>query len=119
MRIDRAVHGDRDHPGVGATLHALGELSQETGELEKAKQYLEESLRIKRALYGDRDHPGVGATLHALGELSQETGELEKGKAVLGRIFENPPCTVWRQRSSSCWCHVACFGPAQCVKQES
>ena len=82
MRILRALHGDRDHPDVGATLLALGQLSQETGELEKAKQYLEESLRIMRALNGDRD-PDVCATLHALGQLSQETGELENAQKYL------------------------------------
>ena len=38
LRINRALHGDKDHPDVGATLHALGELSQKTGVLEKAEQ---------------------------------------------------------------------------------
>ena len=72
LRIKCALHGDRDHPAIGAAFHSLGQLNQKTGDLEKAKQYLEESLRIQRALYGDRDHPDVGATLHALGELSQK-----------------------------------------------
>ena len=63
----RALYGDRDHRDVGAMLHALGRLSLQIGDLQKAKQYLEESLRMKRALHEDRDHPDVGPTLHALG----------------------------------------------------
>ena len=79
-------------------------LSLQTGDLEKAKQYLEESLRIKRAVHGGRDHPDVGATL---GMLSLQTGDLEKAKQYLGGVFENKARSAWRQRSSWCWCHVA------------
>ena len=68
---------------VGATLHALGELSLETGDFKEAKLYLEESLKVKRARYRDGDHPGVTATLNTLGQLSQETGDLEDAKQHL------------------------------------
>ena len=59
LRIEPALHGDRDYLGVGAMLRALGTLNK-TGDLKEAKQYLEESLRMNRELHGDRDHRDVG-----------------------------------------------------------
>ena len=59
------LHGDKDHPDIAATLHALGKLSQSVGDLPKAKQHLEESLRINRGVHGDKDHPDIAATLSA------------------------------------------------------
>ena len=56
------MHGDRDLPGIASTLHALGSLSQQAGDLKQAKQYFDESLRMKRSLQGDRDHPEISAT---------------------------------------------------------
>ena len=71
LRMNRSLHGNRNHPGVAVTLHALGQVSQQAGDLKQAKLHLDESLRMKRSLHGDRDHPGVAVTLHALGEVSQ------------------------------------------------
>ena len=98
LRIFRTLHGDRDHPCVSATLHSLGQLSLQTGELENAKQYLEESLRIDGALHGDRDTPDVGAA--CTGHVKSTNRRVRESKTVLGRMFENRPCTAWRQRSS-------------------
>ena len=78
--MKRSLHGVRDHPDIAAILHALGNLSLQTGDLEKAKQYLDESLRMKRSLLGDKDHPDIAATLYALGDLSRQTGDLRKAK---------------------------------------
>ena len=71
---------DRDHPVIAATLHALGNLSRQAGDLKQAKQYFDESLRMERSLHGDRDHPDIASTLHALGNLSQQAGDLTQAK---------------------------------------
>eukprot|EP00435_Cladocopium_sp_Y103_P023498 s2029_g5.t1 len=70
----------QDDPDIAATLHALGKCSQKAGDLKKAKQHFDESLRMKRSLHGDRHHPNCAATLHALGILSQQAGHLKKAK---------------------------------------
>ena len=44
LRMNRSLHGDRDHPGIATTLHELGRVSQAAGDLPEAKRYLEESL---------------------------------------------------------------------------
>ena len=41
--MKRSLHGDKDHPGIAATLHALGVVSRQAGDLKGAKQQLEES----------------------------------------------------------------------------
>ena len=45
LRMDRSLYGDRDHPGIAATLHALGTVSRAAGDLSEATLHLEESLR--------------------------------------------------------------------------
>ena len=75
--MNRSLHGDRDHPHIGATLHELCGVSQAAGDLPEAKLYLEESLRMKRSLHGDWDHPDIAATLHVLGGVSQAAGDLQ------------------------------------------
>ena len=44
LRMERSLHGDRDHPGIAAALHKLGVLSLQAKDLPAAKQHLEESL---------------------------------------------------------------------------
>ena len=74
---------DRDHPRIAFLLHALGNLSQQAGDLKQAKQYFDESLRMKRSLHADRDHPGIAATLHELGTLNEQAGDLKQAKQYL------------------------------------
>ncbi|CAL1163700.1 unnamed protein product [Cladocopium goreaui] len=81
--MKRSLYGDRDHPGIAATLHALGTVSRAAGDLSEATLHLEESLRMKRSLYGDRDHPGIAATLHELGQVSRAAGDLPEAKQHL------------------------------------
>ena len=50
--MKRSLHGDRDHPDTAATLHELGLVSRQAGDLAQAKQRLEESLRMNRSLHG-------------------------------------------------------------------
>ena len=72
--------GDRDHPGIAATLHELGAVSRKAGDLKQAKQHYDESLRMKRSLHGDRDHPDIAAMLHSLGFVSGQAGDLKQAK---------------------------------------
>ena len=83
LRMQRSMHGDRDHPKIANTLQALGRLSRQAGDLPAAKQHLEESLRMQRSMHGDRDHPGIAATLHELGLLSRQAGDLPAAKQHL------------------------------------
>ena len=82
-------HKDQNHHEIAATLHALGKLSQKIGDLKKAKQYFDDSLRMKSSLHGDRHHPNCAATLHALGILSQQAGHLKKAMSACER---SNPC---------------------------
>ena len=52
--MKRSLHGDRDHSDIAATLHELGLLSRQAGDLAVAKQHLEESLRMERAAWRQR-----------------------------------------------------------------
>ena len=79
----RAKQEDRDHQEIAATLHALGMVSRQDGDLKGAKQQLEESLRMKRSLHGDKDHPSIAATLHALGMVRRQDGDLKGAKQQL------------------------------------
>ena len=79
-RMERSLHGDRDHPDIAAILHALGLVSQQTGDLKQAKQHFDKSLRMERFLHGDRDHPDIAAILHALGLVIQQAGDLKQAK---------------------------------------
>ena len=60
--MKRSLHGDRDHPGIAATLHELGGVSAAAVDLLEAKQHVEEALRRERSLHGNRDHPDIAAT---------------------------------------------------------
>ena len=35
--MKRSLHGDRDHPGIAATLHALGGVSEAAGDLPETR----------------------------------------------------------------------------------
>ncbi|CAL1142166.1 unnamed protein product [Cladocopium goreaui] len=72
-----------DHPNIAATLHELGVVSCQAGDLKGAKQQLEESLRMKRSLHGDKDHPDIAGTLHELGMVSVEAGDFKGAKQQL------------------------------------
>ena len=89
--MKRSLHRDRDHPNIAATLHELGIVSRDAGDLPEAKLHLEESLRMDRSLYGDRDHPGIAATLHALCGVSQAAGDFPEAKYIVlfGGVFAN------------------------------
>ena len=57
--------------------------SRQAGDVKRAKQQLEESLRMERSLHGDKDHPSIAATLHLLGVVSHKAGDLEGAKQQL------------------------------------
>ena len=50
LRMERSLHGDKDHPDIAAILDALGQVSVQAGDLKQAKQHLDESLRVERSL---------------------------------------------------------------------
>ena len=68
---------------MAATLHELGCLNAQTGDLTEALQYLEESLQMKRSMHGGVDHPGIAVTLHKLGEVTAKMNDKETAKQYL------------------------------------
>jgi tetratricopeptide (TPR) repeat protein len=70
---------------VAASLHALGSVLQDMGDLPAAKRSLERSLAIRAKVHGTEDHPGVAASLHALGSVLQAMGDLPAAKRSLER----------------------------------
>ena len=76
-------HRNPSHPDIAATVHELGLLSRQAGDLTQAKQRLEESLRMKRSFHEDRNHPDIAATVHELGLLSRQAGDLIEAKLRL------------------------------------
>ena len=66
------------------TLHELGLVSSQAGEIKGAKQQLEESLQMQRSLHGEKDHPDIFAvTLASLGVVSRQAGDLKGAKQQL------------------------------------
>ena len=65
------------------TLHELGKVTAQTGDMKEALQYLKESLRIQQSLHGDGDHPAIAMTLHELGKVTAQTGDLENTLQLL------------------------------------
>ena len=82
--MQRELHGDKAHPEVAASLHELGVVSREGGDLAAARRYVEESLNMMREVHGDKAHPEVAASLHELGIVSRDGGDL----AAAGRYVE-------------------------------
>eukprot|EP00435_Cladocopium_sp_Y103_P072895 s266_g41.t1 len=83
LKMQRSVHGDRDHPGIAATLQKLGDLSAQNGDLKEGIKFLQESLQMQRSLHGECDHPGIATTLHKLGDLTAQSGDLDRGIELL------------------------------------
>ncbi len=63
-----------DKSGVSRSLHQLGMLAQDTGDLDEARRLYQESMKIYQDL-GDRS--GVSVSLHEQGNLAYITGDLE------------------------------------------
>jgi hypothetical protein len=97
--LEQHKHGNRLNHEVAATLHELGQVGRDAGDLPEAKQHLEESLRMKRSLHGDRDHPGIAATLHALGRVSLAAGDLPELSSCLDQDDSLPDAITLRINS--------------------
>ena len=62
-----------DKSGVSRSLHQLGNLAHDTGDLAEARRLYQESLKISQDL-GDKS--SVSRSLHQLGNLAYDTGDL-------------------------------------------
>ena len=65
------------------TLHELGKVTAQTGDMKEALQYLKESLRIQQSLHGDGDHPAIAMTLHELAKVTAQTGDWKEALRYL------------------------------------
>ncbi len=72
--MNRRIYGeDADHPKIAVSLHELGSILQDKGDLDGAESQYRASLSMKRRIYGeDADHPGISASLHQLGLVLQK-----------------------------------------------
>jgi len=74
-----------DKAGVARSLHQLGILAQNTGDLIEARRLYSESLKIKQEL-GDK--AGVAISLHQLGMLAQDTGDIAEARRLYGESLK-------------------------------
>ena len=74
---------DPDHEKAAGTLHELGRLLRQNGDLNQAEHHLTEALRMKILFYGGADHESVAVTLHELGMLQKQKGDLEQAEEQL------------------------------------
>eukprot|EP00435_Cladocopium_sp_Y103_P014106 s214_g3.t1 len=78
-----SLHTERNLPETAVALRSLGVVGRKAGDLEQARQHLEESLQTFRSLYGERDHSDIAATLRELGEVERQAGDLNSAKQHL------------------------------------
>ncbi|MEM2972396.1 MAG: tetratricopeptide repeat protein, partial [Candidatus Bathyarchaeia archaeon] len=64
-----------DKSGIAKTLHQIAMIEQDRGNLDKAMELYQKSLKIKEEL-GDKS--GISATLHQLAMIEQDRGNLDK-----------------------------------------
>ena len=69
-------------------LRPLGVVGRTAGDLDHARQHLEESLQMFRSLNGEVDHSDIGETLRELGEVERQAG-FEFSKATPGSVRAN------------------------------
>ena len=74
------LRGENDNPDTASTLHQLGVLATEMGDLEKARHYLIKSLHMQRRLC---DNLGVALTLRALGYAVAEAADFDEAQHYL------------------------------------
>jgi len=55
--MKRSLYGDRAHPDIAETLHALGQVSEAAGDLPEALPYYLVLLRMSRALSRELSPP--------------------------------------------------------------
>ena len=77
--MERYLHGKTHHPSMVVTSCSWGKLSEQSGDLKKRIECLQESLKMQRSLHGDRGHPGIAATLHKLADATAQSGDLKTG----------------------------------------
>ena len=80
-QVTKACEELDDKSGVSSSLHQMGMLAQDTGDIAEARRLYEESLKILQDL-GDKS--GVSRSLHQLGILAQHTGDIAEAR----RLYE-------------------------------
>ena len=48
--MQQSLHGDVDHPGIAVTLHEIGNVTAQTGDLQEALRYHEKCFQIVQRL---------------------------------------------------------------------
>ena len=81
LRLHESTLGD-DHPGVAASLNALGTLARDRGDMLKAEQLYRRALDIRRESLGN-DHLDVSNSLQNVGTLAELQGQYEVCESYL------------------------------------
>ncbi len=67
-----------EHSQIASSLHHLGIVLQDKGELDAAESQYRASLCMERRIHGeDADHPDIAVSLHELGRVLQQKEGLE------------------------------------------
>ena len=74
-------------PNIAVTLHVLGSVYQERGNLQKAEEYLLKSLEMEKS-FGGGSSPGIAATLYALGTVYYVRGDLQEAEKLFSQASE-------------------------------
>ena len=86
--MKREVHGDRPHPEIAASLHSIGTVLLDQGDLAAARSKFEESLAMQRELHGDRPHPDIASSLNNISSVLEQQGDLAAARSKFQAVLE-------------------------------
>ena len=112
LKMQRSLHGDRNHAGVAITLRKLGDVMAQTGDVAQALEKLQESAEVNRSLYGEKDHPNVADVLHSLGKANQRAGDFEQAEKFLEQSLADEGVALCWQETPQPQTHLESSGPS-------
>jgi tetratricopeptide (TPR) repeat protein len=95
-----------DHPDTLQSMHDLGNICQELGDLQRAHQLFQQTLATRQRILGE-DHPATLASMNSLALTRRDLGDLQGAKhlfeetlAARRRVLgEDHPDTLWSMNS--------------------
>ena len=81
LAIDRAIHGEANHPAIARSLNNLGFVFAKQGQYKEAQSHYEQALVILRAIHGGDKHLEVATSLNNLGIVFAKQGQHGKAQS--------------------------------------